>query len=176
VRRLAVDARHPPHLTDTGGLAKPAAQAYDRATATRQEKPMRHLHVCHLTALLLTLSVAGPAAAACKDCGVVSEVRIVEREGKASGAGAVAGGVGGALLGNQVGKGNGRTAMTVVGAAGGAYAGHQVEKSMNKTRAWDVAVDMEDGKQRHFSFKSEPAFRKGDKVMLRDGKLLIVAN
>lgn len=128
------------------------------------------------TAAGLSLLVGGAASAACTDCGVVADVRLVEREGKASGVGAVAGGVGGALIGNQFGKGGGRTAMTVAGAAGGAYAGHQVEKSVKKTKAWEVAVEMDDGKKRNFSYKAEPAFRKGDKVRVRDGRLALVAN
>lgn len=132
----------------------------------------------NLTAALALAGAAlvpGIAAAACTDCGVVAEVRTVEKEGKASGLGAVAGGVGGALLGNQLGKGNGKTALTVAGAAGGAYAGHQVEKSMKKTKSWEVAVTLDSGKTQTFSYNAAPAFKKGDKVQVRDGTLALVA-
>jgi outer membrane lipoprotein SlyB len=122
-------------------------------------------------AIAFSLISSAPSLAACSDCGVVAGVRVVEKEGKASGVGAVAGGVGGALLGSQLGKGNGKTALTVAGAAGGAYAGHQVEKSMKKTKSWEVSVKLEGGSTRNFSYAAEPGFRAGDKVRIRDGKL-----
>ncbi len=127
---------------------------------------------------LTALALAAPmhAAAACPECGKVASVNYYETEGNASGVGAVAGGVGGALVGSQLGKGRGNTAMTVVGAAGGAYAGHQVEKSMNKKKGWRVVVNMEDGAQKSFNYGAQPAFRAGDKVKVRDGKLLLVAD
>jgi outer membrane lipoprotein SlyB len=118
----------------------------------------------------------GTMAAACPDCGKVVSVNMGETEGKASGVGAVAGGVGGALVGSQIGKGRGNTAMTVVGAAGGAYAGHQVEKSMNKKKFWKVVVNMENGEQKNFTYGSQPAFKSGDRVKVRDGKLLLLAD
>jgi uncharacterized protein YcfJ len=37
------------------------------------------------------------------------------------------------VLGNQIGKGTGKTLATVGGAAGGAYVGNQVQKSMQKS-------------------------------------------
>lgn len=47
-------------------------------------------------------------------------------------AGTVIGGVAGALLGNSVGGGRGKTLTTVAGAAAGAYAGNQVQKNMQQ--------------------------------------------
>jgi uncharacterized protein YcfJ len=47
-------------------------------------------------------------------------------------AGTVIGGVAGALLGNSVGGGRGKTLTTVAGAAAGAYAGNQVQKNMQE--------------------------------------------
>ena len=55
-------------------------------------------------------------------------------------AGTVLGGVAGALLGNQIGGGNGKKVATVVGAAGGAYAGNQVQKGMQE-RDTDSATE-----------------------------------
>lgn len=138
--------------------------------------PIRRLISLILLPLALTaLAGTARAAAPCPDCGKVASVNMYETEGKASGVGAVAGGVGGALVGSQLGKGRGNTAMTVVGAAGGAYAGHQVEKSMNKKKGWKVVVNMENGEQRSFHYGSQPAFRTGDRVKVRDGKLLLLA-
>jgi outer membrane lipoprotein SlyB len=121
------------------------------------------------------LAAAEPARTAprvCTECGTVSAVNVIEQEGDASGLGAVAGGVVGGVLGNQIGSGGGRTIATVAGAAGGAYAGHQVEKYVKKSKRWDVAVRMDDGASRTFSYDAEPAFRAGAKVKVVNGALV----
>jgi outer membrane lipoprotein SlyB len=111
------------------------------------------------------------AAAACKDCGTVVDVRTVKKEGEASGAGAVIGGIAGGVLGHQVGSGRGRDVATVAGAAGGAYAGHQVEKSRKSTTSYQVVVKLEDGRTRTFSYADPTAYKVGDKVKIVDKKL-----
>lgn len=112
------------------------------------------------------------AARICADCGTVTAVNPVEKQGEGSGLGAVAGGVVGGVLGNQVGDGSGRRIATVAGAAGGAYAGHQIEKHVKTTRHWNVVVRMEDGTTRVVPFESEPGYRAGDKVKIADGRLV----
>src|SRR5688572_23764138 len=47
------------------------------------------------------------SAPVCAECGTVSAVNVVERQGEGSGLGAVAGGVVGGVLGNQIGDGSG---------------------------------------------------------------------
>lgn len=111
------------------------------------------------------------AGAACRQCGTVVDLKQVEKQGEASGAGAVLGGIAGGVLGHQIGSGRGNTAATVAGAAGGAYAGHQIEKSRNKTVTYQVVVEMEDGKTRHFDYREPTGFRVGDKVKVVDRKL-----
>lgn len=113
------------------------------------------------------------ASPACADCGKVTTVQMVEQEGEGTGLGAVAGGVVGGVLGNQIGRGTGRKIATVAGAAGGAYVGHQAEKSMKSAKRWDVAVRMESGDTRMFSFDHEPIVRVGDYVRVQDGKLVL---
>lgn len=99
---------------------------------------------------------AAPAAAktaqapVCRDCGVVESVRTVTHKGQSSGVGALAGGVLGAAVGNQMGKGNGRTAMTVLGAIGGGFAGHEIEKQARAETVYAVRVRMDDGSVRSF--------------------------
>lgn len=139
---------------------------------------LAHSHRLLLGMVAMTVIFVGnePAKAACTDCGVVTQVRKVQQEGAASGTGAVVGGVAGALLGNQFGKGNGKTAMTVIGAGGGAYAGHQAEKSMKKKAEWRVGVKMEGGDMKTFTYGSEPALQQGDKVKVRNGKLVLIAD
>jgi outer membrane lipoprotein SlyB len=113
-----------------------------------------------------------PSAPACANCGTVSSVREIEQQGEGSGLGAVAGGVLGGVLGNQVGGGSGRKIATVAGAAGGAFAGHQIEKRMKATRSYEVAVRMDDGAMRHFSYDERPELQPGDKVRVADGRLV----
>lgn len=119
-----------------------------------------------------TLGLTTGAAAACKECGTVTSVQTVNKEGEASGAGAVLGGIAGGVIGHQIGSGRGNTAATVVGAAGGAYAGHQIEKNKNKTTQYVVHVKMEDGSNRTFTYKEQTAYRVGDKVKIVDKKLV----
>lgn len=126
-----------------------------------------------IRACVAALAVAlSPAAfAACKECGTVTDLKVITQEGEGTGLGAVAGGVLGGVLGHQIGSGRGNTAATVAGAAGGAYVGHQVEKSKNTTTKYQVVVKMEEGKTRYFNFKNETAYKVGDKVKVVDGKL-----
>ena len=124
--------------------------------------------------ILLALALAATPAtwAACKDCGSVTDVKTVKKEGEASGAGAVLGGVAGGVLGHQVGSGRGNTAATVAGAAGGAYVGHQVEKGRNAKTQHVVVVTLDDGKERRFTYGESTAFKVGDKVKVVNGKLV----
>jgi outer membrane lipoprotein SlyB len=82
----------------------------------------------------------------------------VQRSAKAEGPGlgAVAGGVLGAVLGNQVGHGNGRAAATLLGAVGGGFAGNAIEGNMKKVTVYQVAVRMEDGSRRNVEISQAP--------------------
>lgn len=115
---------------------------------------------------------AQTAATACDACGEIVSIRHVETAGQGSGVGAVVGGVAGALLGNQMGAGNGRVAMTLLGGAGGAYAGNTVEKNMHKHSAYQIRVRMDDGKLRTITQHETPDFRTGDRVRIKQGALL----
>jgi outer membrane lipoprotein SlyB len=108
-------------------------------------------------------------AAVCRDCGVIESVREVTHKGEGTGLGAVAGGVLGAAVGNQMGKGNGRTAMTVLGAVGGGVAGHEVEKRAKSTTVHEVRVRMDDGSLRTIEQAQAP--RTGERVMVEGNKL-----
>lgn len=91
-----------------------------------------------------------PRLPACAVCGHVESVQPVQQAAPATGVGAVAGGVLGAVVGNQVGKGSGRTAATVLGAVGGGYVGHRVEQNTRTQTVYQVRVRMQDGSVRHF--------------------------
>ena len=122
-------------------------------------------------AALATSLFAAVASAACNECGTVVDLKKIEKEGQASGGGAVIGGIAGGVLGHQIGSGRGNTAATIAGAAGGAYAGHQIEKSRNKTVTYQVVVKTEDGRTHHFDYKEQTGFHVGDKVKIVDHKL-----
>lgn len=118
----------------------------------------------------------------CADCGTVEAVTAIKRQGQVNGVavgnttiglGTVAGGVIGGLLGNQVGGGNGKTAMTVIGAAGGAYAGNRVEQNMKSVTVYDVRVRMNDGSSRRVEVSSPVAV--GSRVTV-EGKNIRLAN
>ena len=119
-----------------------------------------------------------PARAGCADCGVVQSVRYVETQGQSSGAGAVIGGVAGGVIGHQIGSGRGNTVATIAGVGVGALAGNEVEKNAKKTGSWSVAIQMDNGATRSFSYSSQPSVREGDRVKLVDGghRLALVAN
>lgn len=124
-------------------------------------------------AALFAIASAFPLAsqAACKECGTVTDVRTIKKEGEGSGVGAVLGGVAGGVIGHQIGSGRGNTAATVAGAAGGAYAGHQIEKSRKSSTRYEVVVELEGGKTRTFTYSQPTSYRVGDKVKVVGHKL-----
>jgi outer membrane lipoprotein SlyB len=125
-----------------------------------------------VVAVLVAGAVAMPAFAVCDHCGTVTDVRVIKKEGEASGAGAIIGGVAGGVLGHQVGSGRGKDVATVAGAAGGAYAGHQIEKNQKSTTSYQVTVKMESGATRTFSYGAPTAYKVGDRVKIVDKKLV----
>lgn len=107
---------------------------------------------------------AAAAAPACDACGVVVSVKKVKVKGKSNYIGAIVGGVGGAALGNQVGKGNGNVAATILGAVGGAFAGREIEKQVKSDYRYDVVVRLDNGSSRTLSYDNDPGFKSGAKV------------
>lgn len=148
-----------------------AAAAQPSTTPQASAPAVRKLEA--KTPRVAAAEVPKPAPRICADCGKVTTINLVQQQGEGTGLGAVAGGVVGGVLGNQVGRGTGRKLATVAGAAGGAYVGHQAEKSIRTTQRWNVAVRMDNGSTRMFSFDQEPAFRVGDFVRVRDGGLVL---
>lgn len=141
-----------------GRNADNPALVLDKPAATA-EKPSRATPV----------RVASTTKAVCASCGVVQSVRAIETRGNGSGVGAVGGAVVGGLLGNQVGGGHGKEAMTVVGALGGALAGNQIEKSVNSTTSYEIVVRMDNGSNQTIHESSQSAWRSGDRVKIVNG-------
>ena len=98
-------------------------------------------------------------AQVCTVCGSIESVTPVQRTTKPDGPGmgTVAGGVLGAVLGNQVGQGNGRTVATILGAIGGGFAGNSVERNIRKETIYQVGVRMEDGSRRTLDVALPPS-------------------
>ena len=109
---------------------------------------------------------------ACSTCGIVESIRTAEVQGDGSGLGAVAGGLAGAVVGNQFGRGSGRTVMTLAGAAGGAYAGNAIEKNAKKHTVFRVTVRLDDGTARTLSQSQQPPFAVGERVRIVNGNSL----
>jgi uncharacterized protein YcfJ len=109
------------------------------------------------------------AAAVCRECAVIEEIREIEKDGEGSGGGAVAGGVVGGVLGHRIGSGRGNDIATVLGAIGGAVAGHHIEKNVNKTKEYQIFVRYEDGSRGLFTQGTPPSWHPGDKVKIVDG-------
>lgn len=155
-------------LPEPAGQPVPPAQEAAAVPAKPIDKPVEKAATAHKA----NPAPAAPKVAAapvCHDCGVVESVRAVTKKGEGSGVGAVAGGVVGAALGNQVGKGNGRTAMTVLGAIGGGVAGNEIEKRTKSTTVQQVTIRMDDGSVRTLEQSTAPAV--GARVQVEGGKL-----
>lgn len=110
-------------------------------------------------------------SAYCSTCGTVESIASVRHEGHGTGIGAVGGAVAGGLLGNQFGRGNGRTAMTVLGAVGGGFAGNSVEKHLRSETSYQVRVRMQNGRLRYFNYRQPPPFQQGERVHIEHGAL-----
>lgn len=108
--------------------------------------------------------------------GTVQAVREVKTPAeKSNGVGPIAGGVGGAVLGNMIGKEFGskgfRNIATVLGAAGGAFAGKEIERNVRATSHWEVDVRLDDGTQRTLTSSAQPYWQPGHRVRFVDNAL-----
>lgn len=102
----------------------------------------------------------------------VQAVREVKDAGQSTALGPIAGGIAGAVLGNQIGRGHGsQKVITVLGAAGGAVAGNAIEKQARGTTHWEVDVRRDDGTNETVRSDVAPSYQPGQRVRLIDGKL-----
>lgn len=101
--------------------------------------------------------------------GTVEGVRQETVQNSGSTLGTVGGAVVGGVLGNQIGRGTGRTVATVGGAAGGAVVGNRL--TSGSSTVWIVTVRYEDGTLATIEQTSQPPLRTGDRVRVTDGGL-----
>jgi outer membrane lipoprotein SlyB len=85
------------------------------------------------------------AAPVCATCGVIEGYSAVKIQGQNNGVGAVAGGLGGALVGSQIAGRHNHTLGGVVGAVGGGLLGNAIETHQRTITEYDVRVRMADG-------------------------------
>jgi uncharacterized protein YcfJ len=98
----------------------------------------------------------------------IHEVRDSHR---ASGGGALLGGVAGGILGHQIGSGRGNTAATVAGAVGGAVVGNEVEKRHGGNDYYRVTVRFRDGREATFDEDTIGDLHVGDRVHVDNGRV-----
>jgi len=104
--------------------------------------------------------------------GHVTSITPITTQGKETGLGMIGGAVVGGLLGNQIGRGNGRTLATVGGAVAGGYAGHTAENYYSRDTQYRVNVHMDNGTNRSFTYKAAPGFQPGERVHIENGTLV----
>jgi len=105
--------------------------------------------------------------------GTIESIQVMQGENRTSGAGAILGGVVGALAGNQVGSGSGRTAATVAGGVAGAAIGNKVESNRNAggPEQYQINVRMDNGEYRTVNQDSVYDLRVGNRVRIVDGRV-----
>ncbi len=113
-----------------------------------------------------------PRQSASPYAGHVTSITPITTQGKETGLGMIGGAVVGGLLGNQIGRGNGRTLATVGGAVAGGYAGHTAENYYSRDTQYRVNVRMDNGTNRSFTYKAAPGFQPGERVHIENGTLV----
>lgn len=107
--------------------------------------------------------------------GRVSNIEVLQTQGagQTTGAGAVIGGVAGAVVGHQFGGGGGRDVATIIGAVGGAVAGNAIEKNRNSNvqESYRVSIQLDSGGYRAYDVPSAGDLRPGDRVRIENGQL-----
>ena len=103
--------------------------------------------------------------------GEVIAIHEVRDSHRASGGGALLGGVAGAILGHQIGSGRGNTLVTVGGAVGGAVVGNEIEKRHGGNDYYRVTVRFRDGHEETFDQDTVGDLRVGDRVHVDNGRI-----
>jgi outer membrane lipoprotein SlyB len=117
---------------------------------------------------------AYPPPASYVEYGRVSAVEVIrtEEKRKSSGAGAIIGGIAGAVVGNQIGGGSGRALATAAGAVGGAVVGNNVgSRGTDVSETYRISVQVENGTARAYDVPSPGDLRVGDRVRIQDGRI-----
>lgn len=102
----------------------------------------------------------------CSQCGTVEAIEHNVTAGRDHGtAGAIIGAVAGGVLGNQVGKGDGRKLATVAGAVGGGFAGNKIGTG-GGSETYTLRLRMGDGSVTNMTVADASSIREGDLVQV----------
>lgn len=96
--------------------------------------------------------------------GTVTDVRYGKIEGTKSGAGTLAGGAMGAVVGNLFGGGKGNTIATVGGAVAGALAGAGAEENLTSKNGIQITVRLDNGQTVVIVQEADVTFQPGERV------------
>ena len=107
--------------------------------------------------------------------GRVTNVEVIRTQepGTSGTTGAIIGGIAGAVIGNQIGRGTGKDLATIAGGIGGAVAGNEIAKNAN-TQVRDtyrVSVQVDGGAYRTYDMGTAVDLRSGDRVRIQNGQL-----
>jgi outer membrane lipoprotein SlyB len=103
--------------------------------------------------------------------GTIDSIQVIQGQARTGGGGAIIGGLVGALAGNQVGSGGGRTAATIAGGVGGAMVGNNIEKNRaDAPEMYQINIRMENGEFRSVTQDTVGDLRVGNRVRIVDGR------
>ncbi|HXF90437.1 MAG TPA: glycine zipper 2TM domain-containing protein [Candidatus Nitrosotenuis sp.] len=117
-------------------------------------------------------SVRGAGEVSETNRGVIISMRTVQIGAKTAehendpGAGALVGGVAGAMGGSQIGAGRGNVAATVGGAVLGAVAGHFAERALTDQEGFEYTVRLDNGRIVTIAQGAEPRMGVGQRVLV----------
>ena len=107
--------------------------------------------------------------------GRVTNVEVVRAQEPAgsNAAGTIIGGIAGAVIGNQIGRGTGKDLATIAGGVGGAVAGNAIQRNSNTPvrDTYRVSVQVDNGTYRSYDMGSAIDLRAGDRVRIENGQL-----
>jgi outer membrane lipoprotein SlyB len=111
---------------------------------------------------------APPASRArtCDDCAVVESIQAVDAGQGGGHFGLFAGGLLGAIFGEQVADRSERDLARIAGAIGGALAGRAIERSVRSRTQYDVLLRLPGGARLVRTYDRAPAFKVGDTISL----------
>ena len=167
--QIPAEVAKPVEPAITHPVAKPVKRPVPKASTPRKIEPVVYRDFAE-EPRLAQAETPRPAVQP-GNVGTVQSVREVAQPGEHTAIGPIAGGVAGAVIGNQFGHGTGKKIMTVLGAAGGAYAGREIEKQARATKRWEVEVRLDSGTQETVLSEVAPPFNAGDRVRVVDGRL-----
>ena len=160
--------------TEQSSVANPSATG--TTPANESARPVHHTAtpVHHETARDGAPQQVAAAAPVCTTCGVIDGYSPVKVQGQNNGIGAVAGGLGGALVGSKIaGRGN-HTLGGAIGAVGGGLLGNAIESHERTSTVYDVRVRMADGSVRTVRQAAVPTV--GQRVNVEGNTLKAIAD